>query len=243
MAELPDWQPIEGVAAPVGPGRVVVLVASERSVSEGWAADGALSLARSWSAQGHRLVLVDGGLQEPSLHTAAGLPNREGLSDATLYGASVGRVSQQIGDEQLFLISAGTPVADPQSVVRSSRWHRISAGMGEAGVTMMLFVRDGEGGAAAFLGSASDIVVLGAEGDAPPSAVRDLEPLVRAVTGPAVSRSETGGPSEPRRATVSSAAASSAAASSGASGGMWKMMLFVIAAVAVAAVLGLVLVG
>lgn len=234
MAELPDWQPIEGVSAPVGPGRVVVLVASEQAVSEGWAADGALSLARSWSSQGHRLILVDGGLHEPSLHAAAGLPNREGLSDVTLFGASVARVSQPLDDGNLFLISAGTPVADAQSVVRSSRWHRVSAGMAEAGVTMMLYVRDGESGAAAFLGSASDIVVLGAQDDAPPSVVRDLEPLVRAVTGQAGGRAKSrGGASEPDRVEVAS----------GSSGGMGKMVLFVIVAALVAAVLGLVLVG
>lgn len=48
----------------------------------------------------------------------------------------------------------------------------------------MLFLRDGEEGTPAFLGSASDIVVLAATGEAAPAAVRDLEPLVRAVAGP-----------------------------------------------------------
>jgi hypothetical protein len=106
--------------------------------------------------------------------------------------------------------------------------------MAEAGVTMMLYVRDGDSGAAAFLGSASDIVVIGPEGDAPPSVVRDIEPLVRAVTGRSGGGAKSrGGPSEPDRTQDASKA----------SGGMAKMALFVIVAAAVAAVLGLVLAG
>jgi hypothetical protein len=247
MAELPHWQPIDGVPPPMpegsGRGQVVVLVASERAVSEGWAADAALNLARTWAGEGHRLILVDGGLQVPSLHAAAGLPNREGLTDATLYGASVGRVSQQLDDGKLFLMSAGTPVADPQSVVRSSRWHRLSAGMSEAGVTTMLYVRDGESGAAAFLGSASDIVVLGAEGELPPSVVRELEPLVRAVAGPAGGGAKAGGSKSAVAGVDEGTERERVATSSESPGGIWKMLLFLIVAVVVVAALGLVLVG
>lgn len=188
MSELPDWQPLNGVAPAIsdigGPGRIVVLVASERASSGGWAATAALELARSWSREGRRVILVDGALQHPTLHTAAGVANREGLSDATLHGASVGRVSVPVDGGAFFLIPAGSVVADAQSVARSDRWHRLSSGMTEAGVLVALFLQDGEEGTPAFLGAASDIVVLAETGEAPPAAVRDLEPLVRAVTGP-----------------------------------------------------------
>jgi hypothetical protein len=188
MAELPDWQPLSEVSTPVaddgGTGRIVALVASEQAVAEGWASSSALALARSWSAAGTRVILVDGVLHDPSLHQEAGLPNRVGLSDVALHGASVDHVTQSIDDGALFLVSAGTPVADAQAVARSPRWHRVTTGMCDAGVVMALLVRDGEQVTSAFLGSASDIIVLAAPGDATPSSVRDLEPLVRAVTGP-----------------------------------------------------------
>jgi hypothetical protein len=188
MAELPEWQPLSEVPTPVadngGIGRIVALLASEQAVAEGWASSSALALARSWSAAGTRVILVDGVLHDPSLHQEAGLPNRVGLSDVALHGASIDHVTQAIDDGALFLVSAGTPVADPEGVARSPRWHRVTTGMCDAGVVMALLLRDGEQVTSAFLGSASDIVVLAAPGDATPPSVRDFEPLVCAVTGP-----------------------------------------------------------
>lgn len=185
MAELPDWKPLAGVAPPSsdGAGRIVGVVASEAATASGWGPSAALDLARSWSAAGRRVMLVDGALQFPSLHDAAGVANREGLTDAALHGASVARVSHPIDEGDFFLVTAGTPVADTSSVVRSGRWHRLAEGITEAGAILMLYLRDGDAGTSAFLGSASDIVVLATPGDRPPLCVRDLTPLVRAVTG------------------------------------------------------------
>lgn len=188
MPELPEWQPLDQIGATVSGGksngRVVGIVASEAAVGGGWAEHAVLSLARAWSSAGQRVMLVDGALQEPALHTAAGVPNAEGLSDATLFGASVGRVTQQVDDGAFLLIPAGTAIADTNEVVRSRRWDQLSRGFVEAGVTLGVFLRDGDSGTAAFLGSASEIVVLSGRADAPPTAVRDLEPLVSLVTGP-----------------------------------------------------------
>ena len=187
MAELPDWQPLDQVTAPVSEGttsgRVVVIVASEGAVASGWAEHGAVALAKTWSSSGLKVMLVDGALQHPSLHAATGVENGEGLSDATLFGASVGRVAHQVKDGGYFLITAGTAVADTNTVVQSPRWDRLARGFVEAGVTLVVFVRDGERGTTAFLGPAEEIVVLAERGEAPPIAVRDLEPLVRVVAG------------------------------------------------------------
>lgn len=240
MPQLPDWQPLDGVAAPIPEGsvggRIVVLVASEGAASAGWAPVAAMDLVRQWS-EGHHLVLVDGGLDSPSLHEAAGIRNREGLSDATLYGASVSLVSRPVGDQGFFLITAGTPVADAAMVPRSPRWYRMSSSMGEAGVTMVLYLRDGAAGTAAFLGSASDIVVLTVPGEVAPAAVGDLEPLVRAVTGFGSVAESVDIPSEPAVTEV----AGSGRVSPRESGGNGRLLLFMVLAVVVAAVLGLVL--
>lgn len=234
MAQLPDWQPLDGVAPPStdgdGAGRIVVLVATERAAKAGSAPKAALELARSWSRQGQRVMLVDGALQHPSLHEAARVPNREGLTDAALHGASVARVSRAIEDGSLFLVTAGTPVADTNSVVRSPRWHRLATAITDAGATLMLYLRDGDAGAAAFLGSASEIVVLAEPDHAAPLAVRDLEPMVRAVTG--LESDVTARPA-PRRTKV--------ARSPDSSGGGGRMAVFVIVAVLVAAGLGFLL--
>ena len=135
------------------------------------------------------MMLADGGLDCPSLHDPKEIQNREGLVDAVLHGASVSRVSHPV--DGYFLITAGTPVASCMAVVRDARWHRLTAGMAEAGVTLVLYLLDGEPCTPAFLASVSDIIVLGTEGETP-AAIRDLEPLVRAVTRPAVEDAPVG---------------------------------------------------
>lgn len=186
MAHLPGWQSLDaGVPVPNGAsaGRVVAVIASEGSVAAGWAGDATLDLARAWSAAGEKVIVVDGALHYPTLHESAETENFEGLSDAALFGLSVGRVARPV-DGGFFLITAGTAVANANAVAGSPRWATLLAGFVEAGVKLLLFVRDGDSGCAAFLGSASDIIVLSRPDEKPPAAVRDLEGMVRAVTGP-----------------------------------------------------------
>lgn len=205
MAQLPNWQPLDGgVQVPDG-GRVVAVVASEQAVGAGWAGSAALDLARAWSRGGEKVVLADGALHYPTLHTLAQVENAEGLSDAALFGASVRRVARPVEGGSFFLITAGTAVADANAVPGSARWGRLLEGFQEAGVKLLVFVRDGDSGCAAFLGSASDIVVLADRGERAPAAVRDLEGLVRAVTGPAaVAAPAHAGPRPPVEWTASS---------------------------------------
>jgi hypothetical protein len=233
MAELPDWQPLEQVSAAASggttSGRVVGIVASEGAVGSAWAEHAALTLAKRWSDAGEKVVLVDGSLQHPSLHTAAGVENGEGLSDAALFGASVGRVAKPVEDGAFFLISAGTAVADTNAVVRSGRWDTLARGFVEAGVTLAVFLRDGESGAAAFLGSASEIVVLSGQFDPPPGVVRDLEPMVRLVTG--------AGKRAPRSASGDNAPLSTAALKETAREGRSRMLVLILLAVVLIVVL------
>ena len=187
MAQLPHWQPLDGgVSLPEGggSGRVVAVVASERAVSSGWAGPAVLDLARRWSKAGDRIVLVDGALHYPTLHTIANVENTEGLTDAALFGASVRRVARPVDGGAFFLVTAGTAIANANSVPGSPRWERLLEGFQEAGVRLVLFVRDGDSGCAAFLGSASDIVVLSDRGERAPAAIRDREERVRVVAGP-----------------------------------------------------------
>jgi hypothetical protein len=189
MAELPNWQPLDGgVAVPDGrgAGRVIAVVASEQAVASGWAGTAALDLARAWSRRGEKVILADGALDDPTLHRLAEIENVEGLSDAALFGASVRKVARQVNGESFFLITAGTAVADANTVPGSSRWGTLVAGFEEAGVKLLVFVRDGDTGARAFVSSASDIVVLADRGEQAPGVVRGREVSVWAVTGPGV---------------------------------------------------------
>lgn len=212
MAQLPDWQPLDGgVSLPDGDGtgRVVAVVASEKAVSSGWAGPAVLEIARAWSRAGDKVVLADGALHYPTLHTLTEVENTEGLSDAALFGASVGRVARAVDGGTFFLITAGTAVADANTVPGSPRWGRLLDGFREAGVKLILFVRDGDSGCASFLGSASDIVVLSDRGERAPSAIRDLEPIVRVVAGPSTVM-RTGSSAAPRAGSAGVAAASEA---------------------------------
>jgi len=186
MAELPQWQSLDaGVPVPNGrsPGSIVAMVASAGAVEAGWAGTAALDLARAWSRGGEKVILVDGVLHDPTLHTFVETDNVEGLSDAALFGLSVGRIARPVDGGSFFLITAGTAVADANAVAASPRWGSLLGGFLEAGVKLLLFVRDGDSGCSAFLGSASDIIVLADEHESSPAAVRDLEGLVRAVVG------------------------------------------------------------
>jgi hypothetical protein len=172
------------------------VVASEGAVEGGWAGNAALDLARTWSGEGAKVMVVDGALHYPTLHLCAETDNVEGLSDAALFGLSVGRIARPVDGGAFFLITAGTAVADANSVAGSPRWGTLLGGFLEAGVKLLLFVRDGDSGCAAFLGSASDIIVLANQHEKAPAAVRDLEGMVRAVVGPG--RSAGGSGSEVR---------------------------------------------
>lgn len=230
-------------------GRVVALVATETAVQQGWGASAAVDLARSWSANGHRVILVDASLEAPSLHGAVGLPNREGVSDAALFGASVGRVSRAVDDGRFYLITAGTPVARTEAVMEGGRWGRVMEGMTEAGVLVLLYLTATDGGAAAFLPSASDVVLLAGPGDPAPVVVQDHMQRVHAVVGP-----ETGPSARAAAARAGSrggraGSAGRAAATPGAPGnslaspltgdsGAGKAILFIIGAILAAAGLG-----
>ena len=175
----PSWSPFRPDAAPAlppGRGHVVAVVGLPGSDEAGWAPALTVALAGAWSRAGNRVVLADLGLSRPLLHTELGVSARDGVSDAVLFGASVGRVTEAVTVDgaPVFFIGAGTAVADPAAVVEQPRWAAICDGFQEAGATLVTFLPSGAETLPGALDHATDIVLLGTSAD-DPSAVEGVE--------------------------------------------------------------------
>jgi hypothetical protein len=155
---------------------VVAVVGLPGSEEAGWAPALTVALAGAWSRAGNRVVLADFGLSRPLLHTELGLSARDGVSDAVLFGASVGRVTEAVTVEgdPVFFIGAGTAVADPAAVAEQPRWAAICDGFQEAGATLVTFLPWGAETLPGALDHATDVVLLGTSAD-DPSAVEGVE--------------------------------------------------------------------
>lgn len=121
-------------------GLVVVEVASgEAEVS----AMHLLDFCHRWAAEDERHVfLCDACFEAPVLHGVAGFRNGEGLSDAILFGTTLGRIAVSIAHGIRFA-SAGTAVADADAVRDHARWKTIVEGFEEAGVLLVVALPEG----------------------------------------------------------------------------------------------------
>lgn len=150
-----------------GRGRIVVLAATPFAMTDGWAARAAAEIAKSWSVAGLQVVLMDLGLENPSLHEVLNLPNEEGVSDAFLFGASIRHIARPAMDEAFFFAPAGSAPGDPEEVLGHPRWNDLAGGFSEADATLLLFLPSGIPGAAKILSRATDVLFLAAQGESP----------------------------------------------------------------------------
>jgi hypothetical protein len=167
-----------------GRGRIVVLAATPFTISKGWAARAAISVAKEWSKEGLRIFLMDLGLEDPTLHLALDLPNGEGVSDAFLYGASVQHIASPVLDDAFFFASAGSTPPDPEEVLGHPRWNDLAGGFSEADATLLLFLPTDIPGAGKILSRASDIIFLSAQGESADSHLGPASIKVMAMMGP-----------------------------------------------------------
>lgn len=162
---------------------MVVALAPPAASRERWSADVALGMADVWGESGHRVVVADCVLEHPTLHRNAGLQNGEGVADAALFGASVSRIAQPVPGRSFFFVSAGSPAGDPDSVVTSARWGRLQDGFRDAGVTFLVFLREGSVGEATLIDNADDVVVLTDSSERVPRSARAAAGKVRVLVG------------------------------------------------------------
>jgi len=82
----------------------------------------AMHLAQTAAAMGQRVLLVDGDLRRPQIHTRLGLPNVQGLSEAIATDLSLNDAIQRSPeDDNLFVLTAGQVSADPIKLLSSDK--------------------------------------------------------------------------------------------------------------------------
>lgn len=190
----PAWRPLPLEAVepasldlPGARGPILVLLASPATHASGWAVRAATEIARYRAGADARILLADLDLDRPRLHAELGGHNAEGISDAFLFGASLGRVARPTEDGFLF-VPAGTAIADPARVLASRRWEAVTEGFEGAGAELFLFVPWDLPGRDAILERAGAAVLLAEREEVD---VLDVEGLgIGAVLGPAVEPSE-----------------------------------------------------
>jgi hypothetical protein len=124
-----------------------------------------VTIAKSWAQEDLRIFLMDLGLDAPSLHIAVGLLNREGVSDAFLYGASVQRIAKPALDDDIFFAPAGTATTEPEQILGHPRWDDLAGGFSEADATLLLFLPTNLPGAEKIISRATDVIFLAGEGE------------------------------------------------------------------------------
>ncbi|MEG4108576.1 polysaccharide biosynthesis tyrosine autokinase [Microcoleus sp. S13_C5] len=84
----------------------------------------ALYLAKTASAVGKRVLLVDANMRLPQLHTYLGLSNMKGLSNVLTSDLSLNEAIQRLpDDDNLFVLTAGTIPPDPIKLLSSRKMH------------------------------------------------------------------------------------------------------------------------
>jgi hypothetical protein len=129
----------EIVQGPAAALTAVALVAGPKARASGWAAQAAVELARRWRGP-RRVILVDLGLDAPSLHAAAGVSNDEGVVDVVEYGISLNVVRQSAADGAFDIVTTGAWITDAAAVLRAPAWSRVFVEVAQQRGTLLAYV-------------------------------------------------------------------------------------------------------
>lgn len=92
----------------------------------------ALNLAKAAAVMGQRVLLVDADLRLPQIHTRLQLPNRTGLSEILGQRLSWRSHVRTALDENLQILTAGNPPADPVRLLSSATMRELMHELSEA---------------------------------------------------------------------------------------------------------------
>jgi hypothetical protein len=125
-----------------------------------WAANASWSVARAAARGGRPVALVDLCIEEPQLHTAAGLPLGAGIVDAFQTGEDLTSAAQQL--DGVFFIPAGAATAAPEFVLAHPRWRKLQAGFRSEDALLLVYVPGG--GLARLAAVPEGVIALAPEG-------------------------------------------------------------------------------
>jgi hypothetical protein len=155
-------------------GAVVVTAAASNAEDGDWPALVALRVAELWGGDGDPAMLIDLGLEAPTLHAALAEPPGEGISDVFLFSASLRRVSRMVREGAVRLVQAGTVAGDPARLRSHRAWSKLLGREIARGTNVVLHVPLGVGGSEDIVALADTLVLMGAPGDLEPGFVRDF---------------------------------------------------------------------
>ncbi|MFV2005994.1 MAG: hypothetical protein ACC667_01030 [Longimicrobiales bacterium] len=195
-ADHPSWQPFDPIAGSVpealgalaaggGDPRVIALLRMP-GIDSWWGAEAAVGIARAWGESGDAVLLSDLDLRDPKLHEVLGHENGQGVSDILLYGVSVQHAAFASEMGSFLVVTAGTPVADPEAVLAHPRWEAVTRGLRETGATVLLHLPADLPGASSVLSRADHVVVFAADAsgaEGVEGAIAVLGPLVEEPAG------------------------------------------------------------
>ena len=85
----------------------------------------ASNLALSFAQQGFRVVLVDGDLRRPSIHTLFAVPSDPGFADALKDSVTVDEAVRMTAISRLYVMPAGDTRADTPDLLKGDRLTRV----------------------------------------------------------------------------------------------------------------------
>ncbi|MHB8571651.1 MAG: polysaccharide biosynthesis tyrosine autokinase [Candidatus Dormibacteria bacterium] len=88
-------------------------------------------LALGFAREGNRTVLVDGSIENPTLHRLFGLENTAGLMDGLKFGTPPRNLLRETGIPNLWLITTGPLPANPSGMLLPERVSNFVAGMAQ----------------------------------------------------------------------------------------------------------------
>ena len=189
-AFMPAWRPLDAahsvrlLADRDRSGRVVAICLAPGLGSTPEGPRLAVALVRRWVEGGLEVVLADGDLGKPSLHTALGQANGTGLADLVLLGGAWKEAALTTPTPGLKLIPAGSGAAAAESHAARERLAELCRAVTEGGATLAFFVPLGSMMAQWAVEAASDIVVLAQEQERPLDFFAFDEDRIRALVGP-----------------------------------------------------------
>ena len=160
----------------------MLLISTEAARDQGWAAEIALGLARSWSGVGANVLIIDADPVEPTLHRLAHVENGTGISDALLFGSSIGGMAESVEDGRFRVVPAGSPMADPVGAFERPRWQELIDDLVAQETMVVVYSRADAEWQDALARLAHDLVLIAAPGDAGIAALASDDRL-RAIYG------------------------------------------------------------